>query len=189
MEGGGLARSVPVQVFRVLRGLEALCALGLIASRTLFIYFFRRQVFSKLARSIAPEIFGHEDVKKALLMQLIGGVTRKLPDGMRIRGDINICLMGETSRAMWRRALRAAIIFPDSEPDPLCLPHNAPAIRGPADDTTASNVRELSSGDRVALVKVLRGQGYSSLLLGSTAVFSALPNRASPLYAFRVFQS
>lgn len=53
-----------------------------------------KQVFSKLARSIAPEIYGHEDIKKALLLQLVGGVTRKLPDGMRIRGDINICLMG-----------------------------------------------------------------------------------------------
>lgn len=54
-----------------------------------------RKVFSKLARSIAPEIYGHEDIKKALLLQLVGGVTRKLPDGMRIRGDINICLMGK----------------------------------------------------------------------------------------------
>ena len=49
----------------------------------------------KLARSIAPEIFGHEDIKRALLLQLVGGCTRTLPDGMRIRGDINICLMGD----------------------------------------------------------------------------------------------
>jgi DNA replication licensing factor MCM7 len=48
-----------------------------------------------LASSIAPEIFGHEDIKRSLLLQLVGGCTRKLPDGMRIRGDINICLMGD----------------------------------------------------------------------------------------------
>ena len=48
-----------------------------------------------MASSIAPEIFGHEDVKKALLLQLVGGVTRSLSDGMKIRGDINICLMGD----------------------------------------------------------------------------------------------
>jgi DNA replication licensing factor MCM7 len=51
--------------------------------------------YTKLAGSIAPEIYGHEDVKKALLLQLVGGSSRVLPDGMRIRGDINICLMGD----------------------------------------------------------------------------------------------
>ena len=51
--------------------------------------------YSRLAASIAPEIFGHEDVKKAMLLQLVGGVTRTLSDGMKIRGDINICLMGD----------------------------------------------------------------------------------------------
>lgn len=50
---------------------------------------------AELASAIAPEIFGHEDIKRSLLLQLVGGCTRKLPDGMRIRGDINICLMGD----------------------------------------------------------------------------------------------
>eukprot|EP00605_Chrysophyceae_sp_TOSAG23-4_P001942 GSChrysophyteH1.ASY1.ANO1.2152.1 assembled CDS len=51
--------------------------------------------YARLSASIAPEIFGHDDVKKALLLQLVGGVTRNLDDGMKIRGDINICLMGD----------------------------------------------------------------------------------------------
>ncbi|RKP07163.1 MCM2/3/5 family-domain-containing protein, partial [Thamnocephalis sphaerospora] len=51
--------------------------------------------YTKLAKSIAPEIYGHEDVKKALLLQLISGVTKQVQDGMRIRGDINVCLMGD----------------------------------------------------------------------------------------------
>lgn len=50
--------------------------------------------YEKLASSIAPEIFGHEDVKKALLLLLVGGVE-KSPKGMKIRGSINICLMGD----------------------------------------------------------------------------------------------
>lgn len=50
--------------------------------------------YDKLASSIAPEIFGHEDVKKALLLLLVGGVDRN-PNGMKIRGNINICLMGD----------------------------------------------------------------------------------------------
>ncbi|KAH8905107.1 DNA replication licensing factor mcm7 [Coniochaeta sp. PMI_546] len=52
-------------------------------------------VYEYLAKSIAPEIFGHLDVKKALLLLLVGGVTKEMGDGMRIRGDINICLMGD----------------------------------------------------------------------------------------------
>ncbi|KAJ8337817.1 hypothetical protein SKAU_G00367830 [Synaphobranchus kaupii] len=50
--------------------------------------------YEKLAGSIAPEIFGHEDVKKALLLLLVGGV-KQVPRGMKIRGTINICLMGD----------------------------------------------------------------------------------------------
>lgn len=52
-------------------------------------------MYEKLAKSIAPEIYGMEDVKKALLLLLVGGVTKEMGDGMRIRGDINICLMGD----------------------------------------------------------------------------------------------
>lgn len=50
--------------------------------------------YSRLASSIAPEIFGYLDVKKVLLLLLVGGVDKR-PDGMRIRGNINICLMGD----------------------------------------------------------------------------------------------
>lgn len=50
--------------------------------------------YDKLAYSIAPEIFGHEDVKKALMLMLVGGVDKN-PRGMKIRGSINICLMGD----------------------------------------------------------------------------------------------
>ena len=50
--------------------------------------------YSKLTTSIAPEIYGHEDIKKALLLMLVGGVDKN-PKGMKIRGSINICLMGD----------------------------------------------------------------------------------------------
>lgn len=52
-------------------------------------------LYVKLALSIAPEIYGHVDVKKALLLLLVGGVTKEMGDGMKIRGDINVCLMGD----------------------------------------------------------------------------------------------
>lgn len=50
--------------------------------------------YTKLAVSLAPEIYGHLDIKKALLLLLVGGVDKR-PDGMKIRGNINICLMGD----------------------------------------------------------------------------------------------
>eukprot|EP00042_Codosiga_hollandica_P036361 m.277313 g.277313 ORF g.277313 m.277313 type:complete len:724 (+) comp54871_c0_seq1:68-2239(+) len=52
-------------------------------------------IYERLAGSIAPQIYGHDDVKKALLLLLVGGVDRQMIDGMKIRGDINICLMGD----------------------------------------------------------------------------------------------
>lgn len=52
-------------------------------------------VYEKLSKSIAPEIYGHDDVKKALLLLLVGGVSKEIGDGMKIRGDINVCLMGD----------------------------------------------------------------------------------------------
>ncbi|XP_041974157.1 DNA replication licensing factor Mcm7 [Aricia agestis] len=51
-------------------------------------------LYSRMARSLAPEIYGHEDVKKALLLLLVGGVDKR-PNGMKIRGNINVCLMGD----------------------------------------------------------------------------------------------
>lgn len=52
-------------------------------------------LYEKLAYNIGPEIYGHDDVKKALLLQLIGGCTKKKKDGGLIRGDIHILLMGD----------------------------------------------------------------------------------------------
>jgi len=52
-------------------------------------------LYTTLAKSIAPEIYGHEDIKKALLLLLVGGVHKEMPDGMKIRGNINILLMGD----------------------------------------------------------------------------------------------
>ena len=52
-------------------------------------------LYTRLARSIAPEIYGHDDVKRVLLLLLVGGCNKEMADGMRIRGDINVCLMGD----------------------------------------------------------------------------------------------
>ncbi|CAF3399594.1 unnamed protein product [Rotaria socialis] len=53
-----------------------------------------KDLYDRLAMSIAPEIYGHEDIKNALLLLLVGGID-KSPQGMKVRGNINICLMGD----------------------------------------------------------------------------------------------
>lgn len=55
--------------------------------------------YDKICSEIAPSIFGHADVKKALACLLFGGSRKILPDGVKLRGDINVLLLGDPSTA------------------------------------------------------------------------------------------
>ncbi|HLD38112.1 MAG TPA: minichromosome maintenance protein MCM [Candidatus Nanoarchaeia archaeon] len=52
-------------------------------------------IFDKLAESIAPSVWGYEEIKKSLILQLFGGVKKELSDGSNQRGDIHILLVGD----------------------------------------------------------------------------------------------
>ncbi len=53
------------------------------------------EVYKKVIHSIAPSIYGYEEVKEAMALQLFSGIAKSLPDGTRIRGDAHILLVGD----------------------------------------------------------------------------------------------
>lgn len=61
----------------------------------------RADVYDILSRSVAPTISGSYtvDIKKALTCQLFSGSQKRLPDGVRLRGDINVLMLGDPSMA------------------------------------------------------------------------------------------
>ncbi|EIE76868.1 hypothetical protein RO3G_01572 [Rhizopus delemar RA 99-880] len=56
-------------------------------------------LYETLASSLAPSIFGNEDIKKSIICLLFGGSKKILPDGMRLRGDISVLLLGDPGTA------------------------------------------------------------------------------------------
>merc|ERR1712151_1203930 len=74
----------------------------------------RGNLYELAARSIAPEIFGHENVKKALLLALVGGVTKNMADGMKIRGEVHTLFMGDPGVAKSQLMKQVCNIAPRS---------------------------------------------------------------------------
>jgi replicative DNA helicase Mcm len=52
-------------------------------------------IYDEMVASVAPSIYGYDQEKLAMILQLFSGVTKKLPDGSRIRGDLHMLLIGD----------------------------------------------------------------------------------------------
>lgn len=59
----------------------------------------KKDCFDVLARAVAPQITGHMEVKKGILLMLVGALPKKTDEGIKLRGDINVCLLGDPATA------------------------------------------------------------------------------------------
>lgn len=57
------------------------------------------QIIGRITASIAPSIYGHKDIKTAISLSLFGGVPKDINGKHRIRGDINVLLLGDPGTA------------------------------------------------------------------------------------------
>jgi len=55
----------------------------------------RDDIYEQMVDSVAPSIYGYDQEKLAMILQLFSGVTKHLPDGSRIRGDLHMLLIGD----------------------------------------------------------------------------------------------
>eukprot|EP01080_Neovahlkampfia_damariscottae_P008664 gene8664-611_t len=56
-----------------------------------------KNLLEKLTKSIAPTVYGHENVKKGILLMVVGGVHKTTVEGINLRGDLNVCIVGDPS--------------------------------------------------------------------------------------------
>jgi replicative DNA helicase Mcm len=68
--------------------------------------------FKRIVKSLAPTIYGHERIKEALILQLLGGVMKPRSDGVKTRGDIHVLLIGDPGAAKSQLLKRVTVIAP-----------------------------------------------------------------------------
>merc|ERR1711899_259546 len=57
------------------------------------------RIGERIMASIAPSIFGHDDIKRALALTLFGGQSKDRSDKHRVRGDLNVLMCGDPGTA------------------------------------------------------------------------------------------
>jgi len=71
-------------------------------------------IHDKIVRSIAPSIYGYKDIKESIALLLFGGVPKVLPDGLKIRGESNLLMIGDPGTAKSQMLRYVAMLAPRS---------------------------------------------------------------------------
>lgn len=100
-----------------------------------------RNLYQNLATSMFPTIHGSDEIKKGVLLMLFGGVPKKTIEGISLRGDINLCIVGDPSTA------KSQFLKQVSEFSPRCVYTSGKAST--AAGLTAAVVRDSESGEFV----------------------------------------
>lgn len=58
-----------------------------------------KNLYQNLISSLFPTIHGNDEVKRGILLMLFGGVPKTTTEGTHLRGDINVCVVGDPSTA------------------------------------------------------------------------------------------
>jgi DNA replication licensing factor MCM6 len=56
-------------------------------------------LYTRMSKSICPLVFGNDEIKKGILLMLLGGVNKTTMEHIKLRGDINVCVVGDPSTA------------------------------------------------------------------------------------------
>ena len=152
-------------------------------------------IFEKIAKSIAPSIYGYDEIKKALALQLFGGTPdKKLVDGGPIRSDIHILLIGDPGSAKTRLLQAVTSIVPKgiyvsgkstssagltaaAERDEFAeggwtLKAGA-LVLGSGGEVSIDEFDKISDEDKSALLEALESQTISIAKAGIVAKFNA----------------
>lgn len=100
-----------------------------------------KDLYQNLIQSLFPTIYGNDEIKRGILLMMLGGVPKTTPEGGRLRGDLNVCVVGDpsTSKSQFLK------IVSDFSPRAVYTSGKASSAAG----LTAAVVRDEESGEMV----------------------------------------
>eukprot|EP01103_Thecamoeba_quadrilineata_P017677 TRINITY_DN637_c0_g1_i2.p1 TRINITY_DN637_c0_g1~~TRINITY_DN637_c0_g1_i2.p1 ORF type:complete len:375 (+),score=86.30 TRINITY_DN637_c0_g1_i2:689-1813(+) len=97
------------------------------------------EIYKRILSSIAPTVFGHDDVKRGIILMMFGGVQKCTKDSIKLRGDINVCIVGDPSTSKSQFLKWVTSFYPRS----VYTSGKASSAAG----LTASVVKDVDTGD------------------------------------------